>query len=218
MKKIFLILFTFSTISVIAQNNKQIAVAPTKMNVFYIGVENPVDIAVSGIDYDEINISISNGSIKKIDEGKYNVRIKKPGKCRINGSIKKGDSIINLPSREFRCKSLPNPITTIGSPYANYYYGGLISKSELLEIKGINATMENFVFDLKFVISSFIVTANIGGFDESARSSGSRFTSQQKSIIRKTEIGTRIIIEGVKAIGPDGKIRKLNDIVLRITE
>ena len=76
--------------------------------------------------------------------------------------------------------------------------------------------MENFEFDLRFNITTFIVTCNIGGFDESAKTNGRKFTTQQKSIIRKARKNSRVIIEGVRAKGPDGKTRKINDLVLKL--
>jgi len=189
-----------------------VSVSPTKMNVFYIGVDNPVEITAAGTPADKISPSLTNGSIRRKGGSEYIVRVKKPGKTKVivsaNGRT--------LGSKEFRVKSLPNPITTIGAPSAKYFKGGNIPQSTLLALSGINATMENFEFNLRFNITTFIVTCNIGGFDESAKASGRKFTTQQKSIIRKTRKNSRVIIEGVRAKGPDGKTRKINDLVLKL--
>jgi hypothetical protein len=69
---------------------------------------------------------------------------------------------------------------------------------------------------LTYSIVSFSVTCNIDGFDETARSNSGSFTAQQKNIIRKAKRGGRVIIEDVRARGPDGTVRKLNDIVLKL--
>ena len=189
-----------------------VSVSPTKMNVFYIGVPNPVEITAAGTPADKVTASMTSGSIRKKSGSQYTVYVKKPGKTR----VVVGTGGRSLGSKEFRVKSLPNPVTTIGAPSAGYFKGGNIPQSTLLALSGINATMENFEFDLRFSVTQFIVTCNIGGFDQSAKSNGRKFTTQQKSIIRKARKNSRVIIEGVKAIGPDKRSRKITDVVLKL--
>ncbi len=155
---------------------------------------------------------MTSGSIRKQSGSKYIVRVKKPGKTKVIV----GTGGRSLGSKPFRVKSLPNPVTTIGAPGSAYYKGGNIPQSTLLALSGINATMENFEFNLRFSVTTFIVTCNIGGFDQSAKSNGRKFTTQQKSIIRKARKNSRVIIEGVRAIGPDKRSRKITDVVLKL--
>ncbi len=189
-----------------------VSVSPTKMNVFYIGVDNPVEITAAGTPADKVTASMTSGSIRKQSGSKYIVRVKKPGKTK----VVVGTGGRSLGSKEFRVRSLPNPVTTIGAPGSAYFKGGNIPQATLLALTGINATMENFEFDLRFSVTTFIVTCNIGGFDQSAKSNGRKFTTQQKSIIRKARKNSRVIIEGVRAIGPDKTSRKITDVVLKL--
>lgn len=202
--------FPFSTEYQVAAPS--VSVSPTKMNVFYIGVDNPVEITAAGTPADKVSASMSRGSIRKKGGSNYVVRVKSAGKTRVNVSA--GGR--HLGSKEFRVKSLPSPVTTIGAKGSSYYKGGTCPQSTLLALSGINATMENFDFDLRFTITQFVVTCNIGGFDESAKTNSRRFTTQQKSIIRKAKRNTRVIIEGVRARGPDGTVRKIGDLVLKL--
>jgi gliding motility-associated protein GldM len=49
-----------------------LVVSPTKMNVFYRGVSNPVEVSVPGVPSNKLRVSISNGhSIKKQRDGTY---------------------------------------------------------------------------------------------------------------------------------------------------
>ncbi len=188
-----------------------VSVSPTKMNVFYIGVDNPVDIVAAGVPANKVNATLSgNGSITKSAKG-YIVKVRGGTKVKINVSAEgKG-----LGSKEFRVKRVPDPSAVIGANKRNWK-GGIMQKTTLLGLRGIRAEMENFDFNLKFRIKEFTVTASIGGFDESASSRSGSFTGQQKAIIRKVKSGGRVIIEGVRATGPDGSVRKLNDIVLKV--
>ena len=46
-----------------------LVVSPTKLNLFYIGVDNPVEISVPGVSPDKIFPSINNGTIRKEGNG-----------------------------------------------------------------------------------------------------------------------------------------------------
>ncbi|PLX10280.1 MAG: hypothetical protein C0597_17050, partial [Marinilabiliales bacterium] len=60
-----------------------LVVSPTKMNVFYVGVENPVSVSIAGIPGDKISPSITNGVIRKQRDGEYIVLPKRPGNSLI---------------------------------------------------------------------------------------------------------------------------------------
>ncbi len=189
-----------------------VSVSADKMNVFYIGVDNPVTITAAGTPADQISASIGNGIISKVGGSNFVVRVKQAGKTNVT-VITGGRT---LGSKEFRVKTLPSPVTTLGSPDGAYYKGGPVPKSTLMALSGPNATMENFDFALSFNIVSFYVTCNIGGFDETVKASGRAFTPQQKSIISQVKKNGRVIIEDVRASGPDGTVRKINDLVLKV--
>jgi len=187
-----------------------VSVSPTKMNVFYIGVDNPVDITAAGVPADQISASLSGGSLTARGGGRYIARVKSGVKAVVR--VTAGGR--SLGSKEFRIKRVPDPAAVIGT--GAYKKGGLIPQNTLLALRGIRAEMENFDFELNYSIVSFSVTSTIGGFDETARSNSGAFTAQQKNIIRKAKRGGRVIIEDVRARGPDGTVRKLNDIVLKL--
>ncbi len=184
------------------------SVSPTKMNVFYIGVDNPVTISASGVASTDVTATISSGSITKVAKG-YNVKVKRVGKVKINVSA----SGKSLGTAEFRCKRVPDPVAVVGS--GKNRKGGLISGGTLGKMS-VRADMENFDFDLKFRVKGFKVSATIGGFVEEADSRSGKFTPQQRQIISKAKRGSKIIIEDVKAQGPDGSTRKLNAIIFKL--
>lgn len=188
-----------------------ISVSPTKMNVFYIGVDNPVDITAAGVNPNSVSASLSgNGSISKVGAG-YIVKVKGGAKCTINVSAEgKG-----LGSKEFRIKTVPDPVAVVGADPKNKK-GGAIQKGTLAGLSGVRAELENFDFELKFNVTSFDVTAQIGGFYETEKASTGSFTPRQKGIINRLNRNDRVFIENVRAVGPDGMPRKLNDIVFKL--
>ena len=85
-----------------------LVVSPTKMNVFYRGVPNPVEISVPGVASDKLRVSISGShKIKKQSDGTYIVEpsndSKKTAVISVRGEMPDG-SISNLGSRDFRCQ------------------------------------------------------------------------------------------------------------------
>src|SRR5690606_37362328 len=57
-------------------------VSPDKMNVFYIGVANPISISAPGIPKENLRVSISGGSISG-SAGTYSVKVTNPGKATV---------------------------------------------------------------------------------------------------------------------------------------
>jgi len=202
--------FLFLGVACINGQNKTdvvTAVAPTKMNVLYIGVDNPVEISVSEQKPEDLKVTIDNGAIQG-SAGKYIVNPGKPGKAIITVYAKG----IKVKETEFRVKSVPDPVAKV----AGIKIGGAITKSYLLEQSEIYAELENFDFDLGFTIVEFTVSGVDSGNNAQATSYTNKFTKEQKSIIEKKQIGRKIYIENIKAKGPDGTIRQLGSIALTI--
>jgi gliding motility-associated protein GldM len=192
-------------------------VSPTKMNVFYIGVDNPVDITASGVPEDKLQASISSGSLVKKAGSSYIVRVTKPGEVTITGSAEVDKKRIDFGApKKFRVKTVPDPIAVVGANKLNWK-GGMITKSALLAEQGVQAILENFDFDLKFNITGFTVSAIVaGGFEESQASTGTSFSVGQKNLMKNIQPGKRVNIEKIVAKGPDGTDRPLNTITFKI--
>ncbi|MGD2035449.1 MAG: GldM family protein [Bacteroidales bacterium] len=184
------------------------AIAPVKMNVMYLGLDNPVEIAVSGYDPSEIEIEVDNGRIEG-REGKYIIRPYRPGTLKIevfaNGR--------QIKSSVFRVKTVPNPVAKVGGKN-----GGTISKEELLKAGRVYVEMENFDFDLSFEVVSYVMSATVPGTyrvrEEISRSE--TFSRSQEDLIRSLLKNQKLMIEEIKVKVPDGSIRKLGSIVFTI--
>ncbi|MCQ2975171.1 MAG: hypothetical protein MJ211_10245 [Bacteroidales bacterium] len=189
-----------------------VSVSPTKMNVFYIGVDNPVEIQASGVPAEKINASLAGaGSITRKGGANWVVRVKTPGKVNIRCSAQVDGGTKDFGSKEFRVKSVPDPIAMVG----NLGDGQSVSKS-LLTSQFVRAELKDFDFDLKFKITKFSVSANVKGFEKTAHSQSASFTSEQKSLINGLPQNSRVYLEGITAVGPDGTPRKLGRIMFTV--
>ena len=54
-----------------------LVVSPTKMNVLYRGIENPIEISVPGIKQEALTATISTGTLSKKPDGSYIAKVKK---------------------------------------------------------------------------------------------------------------------------------------------
>lgn len=183
-------------------------VSPTKMNVFYIGVENPVDITVSGVSASAVRPSVAGagGSIGG-SNGHYMVKVSGPpgSEATVNVSATLPDGTNKaMGSMKFRVKKVPDPVATfLGSK------GGGMPLAQVKVGPGLNCILENFDFDLKFNITSFTVGANIGGNYMEANCSGNAFNSQAKDILARLKTNSKLFFDNIKAKGPDGTTRTL---------
>jgi len=202
--------FEFAEEYQVAEAN--LVIMPTKMNVFYQAVDNPVRVSVPGIKGDQIRVSIDNGRI----EPKGNEFIVKPtkvGAATIRVSADIDGKVQPMGSLEFRVKKVPDPEARVGGQGS-----GFIDKPLLLALDGVYAVMpEGFDFDLKFSVTGFTVsTTDKGGFSVDIQSKSSKFTQEQKNLFNGLARKQKVTFEDVTAVGPDGSTRTLNPIVLRI--
>ena len=190
-------------------------VSPDKMNVFYIGPDNPVTVSVSGFASNKVKPSISGGSIRpdRGKPGKYIVVVNRPGKAIISVQAETAPGkFTNMGKKEFRVKRVPPPITS----FMGIEGEGAISTGKLRAAKGLLAKMKNFDFELPFKVTSFDMSINVGGLFVTESGRGNKLTDKMKKYLAKAKKGQRIIIENVKAKSPKTPNEKISGVTLKV--
>lgn len=184
-----------------------LTVAPTKMNVFYANVDNPVSISASGIPEAQISASISTGTIRKHGkEWVVRVPLGSP-KAVVSVSHNDGGTSRNMGRAEFRIKRVPDPKAYIANTD-----GGPVQKSMLLASRAIIPKMpDDFDFDLNFEIVSYTFVGVRGGDMFEEKGVGNVLSQKMQTFIANSKRGQRIWLEDIMAKGPDGN-RKLSTI------
>ncbi len=184
-------------------------VSPDKMNVFYIGVDNPVSVSAPGFSKDKIRVSLSAGEIKG-SNGSYVVNVKQRGdvKVTVSGEVEKGKSTV-LGVSTFRVKPIPPPHVK----FANKG-GGRLSAAAMRSQNRIFAVLEDFDFDAKFNVNHFTMfiskpRADIMKFE----SNSNAFTPEMQAAMNGITPGSRVTFDFVFATGPDGLKRSLDPII-----
>ena len=185
-------------------------ISPTKMNVFYLGVDNPVSISVAGVPGNKVFPSITNGSIRPTGNT-YIVNPRQVGTAIVTVVAEIDGKKKQMGAMEFKVKEIPPPIPKVGGRKF-----GTIEKNVLLAQMIVQADLENFDFDAKFTVTEFNVSAVINGFTQDVPVKSYKITDAQRNVIRNAPKGSRVLFTGIKAVGPDGKPRDLTDIVFKI--
>ncbi|MCF8346138.1 MAG: gliding motility protein GldM [Bacteroidales bacterium] len=190
-------------------------ISPTKMNVFYRGVDNPVSISASGVTESAVKPVISDGTILKVSPGNYIVQ---PGpretssKISVYADVEGKDSFMG--EMNFRVLNLPTPTAIVkGLPAGS----GFMSLSNLTRLQKVEAVADEFLFEVEFTVTGFKVNViGAGGINKIEESNSAEFTNAQKDIFRSMRAGQRVFIEDIEATGPDGVKRILNNITIKI--
>jgi gliding motility-associated protein GldM len=187
-----------------------LTVSPTKMNVLYAAVDNPVSISAGGVSDAQISANISQGSISRVGNT-WIAKVSQPGKAVVSVTAKVGDKVKPMGSFEFRVKNVPNPTAFIANTD-----GGVVSREMLTASALIPRMPADFDFDLNFVITSYTFSGNRKGDVVDLKGVGNRLTEDMKNFIRDCKRGSKVNFEDIYAKGPDGKNRRLNSIVISI--
>lgn len=174
---------------------RSVSVSADKMNVFYIGVDNPVTISAAGVSSNKLNVTTGPGiSIKNTGGSSYVVNATKPGKSAVNVS----GGGLPATSKEFRVKRIPDPV-----PKLSGERGGGMPNGVFRAQLGVIADLEDFDFEARCRIISFNLVRVAKRQDpEPSSNSGGRFNDAAQKLVNKATPGDRYFFEEIKAKCP----------------
>lgn len=185
-----------------------------KMNVMYIGVDNPVTLSASGYNIEDVSLSIPGATLKPNGKGKYLVNVSKEGTIdySINARTREG-SIAKVGGGKLRVKYIPPPEATL-----QHKSSGLLATNVAKAQLGVVAELKSFDFDARFTVTSFrfMRVPQHGGDLQISDNTGPLFNSTTKDYINASKPGDRWIIENIKAVGPDKRVQPVNSITITL--
>lgn len=186
-------------------------VAAKKMNVFYIGVDNPVAISAAGVPSAQLKVDYSGGGItmEKQGAGEYVAKVTNPGEANITLS----GGGLQPTSFKFRVKRIPTPI-----PMLSDKRGGAMPNGVFKAQQGVIPVLENFDFEAKCQIQSFNLVYVAPRQDAKIEiNTGGRFAPNTLSLVQKAKPGDRYLFEQIKGRCPgDPAPRDLGDMSFQI--
>lgn len=184
-----------------------LAVSADKMNVFYIGVDNPVSVAAP-----MPNFTASAPGLSKSGKG-WVMRPKTRGTVNIVVTgIDENGKKIPLGKVEFRNKRIPDPKSYCGGKTGSES----IKKIQLENASTVQAKMEGFDFDIRVKVASFMFSTAEGGVVNETKCSGNSLNSQAKSMVKRAKRNQKFFIEKIMVNMPDGSTRQLSPVILKV--
>lgn len=199
-------------------SNLDAVIDPSKMNVLYQAVDNPIAVSVPGVNPNDISLQISGSGfkIKKVKAASFEIKpstktsTKKPVTVSVFAKDSNGKNR-KFGEKEFRIKPLPSPsaeyMDNDGSEEnmsLNILRSGNLLKAEM---------GEDFLFDgIKWKVSKFKITIEGGGDPVVFNIQGNRITPDAKQVLSSIRKGARVTFSNILADGPGGSKKKLRNL------
>lgn len=162
-----------------------IVVAADNMNVFYIGIDNPITVAAAGIPSNDLELSIRGGGARLIRKSKTSYIV--------NASQQTNDCTITITDRKsgrsypfkYRVKRVPDPVIKFGGKVSGAMGNGQV-KAQI----ALNPEIENFDFEVRCSVESYeLLRRSRTGGSEFERATGDRFPPNVQALLSKAQSG-----------------------------
>ncbi len=192
-------------------------VSADAMNVFYVGVDNPVSISAPGVPSGRLRPNISAGArLRELEDGRYIVNVD-DGSLRnvtITVGAMIGNQMTELRDMEFRVREVPDPVA-----YVAGQRGGRIARQALAAANRVVARVERFDFDMAFEVGSFEMLSVRAGDDvrRYTQINGNEFTPEMIQEINNSRRNQQFIISDIRTReAADGTVRDLGSLTFVI--
>lgn len=180
--------------------NSAVAVSAEKLNVMYVGVDNPISVSAAGIAPTDlvVNISGCGGSLAGTGNGKYNAKVTSTGTCMVTVSAKTANGVkAQGPPQIFRVKKIPNPpLKVAGMPT----FGNLdLKQNAARTLNGIGLDASGFDYQTTCKVTEFTMAIISGGVvSQEYKCYNGQLSEQAKAAISKVKTGNKIFFENIK--------------------
>ena len=195
-----------------------LVVSATKMNVFYRGVSNPVEVSVPGVDPSQLQVSMTGGSISSKGGGNYEVSPaggSGTGAAEIRVSATINGKSVSMPPKPFVVKPLPTPIPKFAGVLAT---GSSIGKAAAQQGSQVEAYMpEDFVFTgISVSVTGFEMSiSGPGKFVEEKQTGSGSLTPKMRAALTAIKPGDKITISNIRC-SYSGEARPLPPISVKV--
>ncbi|MBP6431030.1 MAG: hypothetical protein KA319_04630 [Ferruginibacter sp.] len=190
-----------------ALNAQNVAFAADKMNVLYIGVDNPITIVAENLNCKDLKAITNNGKI--IGKGcKLIIIPEKIGTAKITVQTKKNKWTEAI----FRVKEIPPPIFKIGTGQLR------IPLVALKNQQFVRADIENFDIDVRFLIDSFTVSifSKETSTYKEVKNISNKITEETKQLFDSLKPGDEILFKDIFSHKFNGEVFMLEPVLIAV--
>jgi len=181
------------------------AISADELNVFYVGLDNPISVAVAGVDSRNVSVTASAGNLQNVGGGRYKVLFpaRQGNESIISVSAKMGDGrVVPMGSKKFKIRNVPRPTFRAGA----LSFDKPVPLSALMAQSSAVAILENFVYDgVKYSIQGFTFTG-IGRTGPKKASITGASLQGIKGILGGMRAGESVMFSDIRAVGPSGSV------------
>jgi len=181
------------------------AISADELNVFYVGLDNPISVAVAGVDSRNVSVSASAGNLQNVGGGRYKVLFpaRQGNESIISVSAKMGDGrVVPMGSKKFKIRNVPRPTFRAGA----LTFDKPVALSALMAQSTAVAILENFVYDgVKYSIQGYTFTG-IGRTGPKKTSVTGASLQGIKGILGGMRAGEFVMFSDIRAVGPSGSV------------
>ena len=193
-----------------------VAIATDRENKFYIGLPNPITVAIEGYKSESIVLSCDQCEISKDGHGRYSIMVQKEGIAIITVGLKTKGGIKKVSVQRFRVMRIPNP-----TPRFAGKGGGIISVAEAKTGQRIFAVLEDFEINAKFTIEScdvIVIRDKRPFFYGSMHNEWVSSDTGVQNMIGTLKDGDKLLLTGITCVGPDGIRRILTSLDFNVVD
>lgn len=182
-------------------------VSATNCAVFYRGLDNPVDVAVSGYPREAVNVSISGGASIRRHGQAYMVSVPQSVTAdvvRVTVSVRTDEGGRTLGSQEFRVLNVPPPSILLGGAYKD---GATVPRAAVTQNPFLSARLEADFFPFEGVsyeVTKFDFLYSVRGVTSRATVNGSRFSAEVMEQVNIMTPGQALSFSNIFVRGPSG--------------
>jgi len=187
---------------------RSVTVSADKMQVMYIGVDNPISVSAAGVPSGQVQVNAQGVDLRKESNGHYIAKPTRPGKATITVS----GGGLKPTTFEYKVKKIPNPVITLGGKL-----GGQMNVAEFKVHKGIVPILENFDFQAKCKVDGFEVTRVRNGDAVSELNRGGTYKSGAKRLVDNAKRKDKFYFDNIKVRCPgDVAGRTMNGLIFTL--
>ncbi|MBL7812189.1 MAG: gliding motility protein GldM [Bacteroidetes bacterium] len=183
------------------------SISADQLNVFYVGLDNPITVAVPGVAQSQVHVSVSGGGAQLVPgpgQGKYFVKIpvRNGNECTVNVTATLPDKrVVNMGSKLFKVRNVPRPTFRAGA----LSFDKPMGLAQLSAQSTAAAVLDNFIYDgVKYVVTGYTF---IGIGRQGPKKAVSPNASLQpiKGILSGLRPGEFVMFTDIRAVGPGGQ-------------
>lgn len=171
------------------------AISLDKMNVFYLGVDNPITIVARGVPTGQLVVEAVGVTLVKGPGDQYIVRGTTPGEARI--TVSGGD--LMKTTFNYRVRRIPDPVPRLINARKESCFMPVSFKTN----QGITAILEYFDFDAKCEVIGYKMTYIPKDKDPIAVfNSGAKFGESAQALVNQAKLGDQYFFDEIKVKCP----------------